>query len=909
MTDFSAIDYKSPKNAFENLIHYGILRESGRYPWGSGENPHQRNKTFLDYVSKLEKDGLSPTEIAKGFDISTTQLRAAKSVAKRKVKAEQLTQIKNMQARGMSNIAIGAKLGMGESQVRALLKPSAQAKTARMDATINMLKDQVEKHKYLDIGTGVEQYVGIPRNQLLNAVAELEEDGYKRQYVKVRQLGTGKDTTVLTLVKEDTPYSEIYRNSDQIGTIAVYSGDKGATFNELQKPRNIDSKRIEVRYGPDGGAAMDGVIQVRRGVEDLSLGDAKYAQVRIAVDGSHYLKGMAMYTDDLPDGVDLRFNTNKEDKGDKLKAMKPQKSDDETNPFGTVIRQLPYTDSNGKAQISAMNIVNSEGTWGEWSKSISTQMLSKQPKVLAEQQLALSLDSKQREFDEVMQLTNPAVKKRLLQGLADDLDSSAVHLKAAALPRQSTQVILPINSLKDNEVFAPNYRDGEKVVLVRYPHGGIFEIPELTVNNRNREARSVIHQAKDAIGINSNVASRLSGADFDGDTVLVIPNNNGSIKTKPPLEGLKNFDPQERYPYYDGMKVMSARTKQIQMGSVSNLITDMTIRKAQDHELAAAVRHSMVVIDAEKHKLNWTQSAKDNGISALRKKYQGRDDKDTPGASTLISRATSPVDVENRRAARVGEGGAIDPATGKLNWVPTGESYVVPAHTRVGRNGETVQVPERTVVKTFKSKQLAEVDDARKLSSGQPIEEVYATYSNKLKVMANQARKEMLTIHNEPVSATAKATYAPELEKFKADLNLVARNAPLERKAQLVANAIVKAKQDANPDMDGDQLKKVRNLAQRDARYRLGAKKVDIEISDRQWEAIQSGAVAPSILDRILDRADLDRVKELATPRDQQKGMTPGMVARARSMMANGYTQSEIAAQLGISTTTLNAAL
>jgi len=908
VTDFSAIDYKNPKNPFEELIHYGILRESGRYPWGSGENPHQRNKGFLDYVSKLEKDGLTPVEIAKGLDISTTQLRAAKSVAKNQQKAAQLTQIKEMRDKGMSNIAIGARLGLPESQVRALLKPTAQAKTARLQNTVDMLKSQVDKHDYLDIGTGVEHYVGISRGQLLNAVAQMEEEGYKRQYVKVKQLGTGKDTTVMVLVKEDVPYSEIYRNSEKIGTIAVYSGDKGKTFNELQKPRNISSDRIEVRYGPDGGAAMDGVIQVRRGVEDLQMGNAKYAQVRIAVDGTHYLKGMAMYADDLPDGVDIRFNTNKEDKGDKLKAMKPQKSDDETNPFGTVIRQLPYTDSKGNTQISAMNIVNSEGVWGEWSKSISTQMLSKQPKALAEQQLAISLEAKQREFDEVMQLTNPSVKKRLLQGLADDLDSSAVHLKAAALPRQSTQVILPINSLKDNEVFAPNYRDGEKVVLVRYPHGGIFEIPELTVNNRNREARSVIHQAKDAIGINSNVASRLSGADFDGDTVLVIPNNNGAIKTKPALEGLKNFDPQERYPYYDGMKVMSARTKQIQMGAVSNLITDMTIRKANDTELAAAVRHSMVVIDAEKHKLNWTQSAKDNGISALRKKYQERADKDSPGASTLISRATSPMDVENRRAARVSEGGPIDPETGKLNWVPTGESYVVPAHTRVTTTGKTVHIPEKTVVKTFKAAQLAETSDARTLSSGQPIEEVYATYSNRLKSMANEARKEMLTIKPTPMSPTAKRTYAAEVDKFNADLRLAARNAPLERKAQLVANAIVKAKQDSNPDMDGDQLKKVRNLAQREARYRLGAQKVDIPISDRQWSAIQAGAVSPNILNQILERTDLDRVKELATPRVKQ-GMTPGMVARARSMMANGYTQSEIAAQLGISTSTLNAAL
>src|SRR5690606_19993621 len=110
------------------------------------------------------------------------------------------------------------------------------------------------------------------------------------------------------------------------------------TLLNIEPPKSIDPKRIEVRYAEDGGADMDGVIQVRRGVDDVSLGGAKYAQVRIAVGDTHYLKGMAMYTDDLPDGVDLRFNTNKSDKGDKLAAMKPLK-DDPDNPFGATISQ------------------------------------------------------------------------------------------------------------------------------------------------------------------------------------------------------------------------------------------------------------------------------------------------------------------------------------------------------------------------------------------------------------------------------------------------------------------------------------------------------------------------------------------------------------------------------------------
>src|SRR5690606_28591941 len=92
-------------------------------------------------------------------------------------------------------------------------------------------------------------------------------------------------------------------------------------FVMTKPPVSVNSKRLQVRYGDEGGEAMDGVIELRRGVDDISLGGKNYAQVRIAVDGDRYLKGMAMYADDLPDGVDLRFNTNKKDTGNKLDAL------------------------------------------------------------------------------------------------------------------------------------------------------------------------------------------------------------------------------------------------------------------------------------------------------------------------------------------------------------------------------------------------------------------------------------------------------------------------------------------------------------------------------------------------------------------------------------------------------------
>jgi hypothetical protein len=666
--------------------------------------------------------------------------------------------------------------------------------------------------------------------------------------------------------------------------ITDYSEDGGRTFLGLEPIKSVKSDRVHIRYHEDGGSEKDGVVELRRGVEDLSLGNAKYAQVRVGVDGTHYLKGMAMYSDSIPKGYDIVYNTNKAKGTPKEKVFKEMK-DDPDNPFGATVRQKHYIDKNGKEQLSPLNIVNEEGDWGKWSKTLSSQMISKQTPALAKKQLGLAFDIKKEEFDEIMSLTNPAVKKKLLDSFADDCDSSAVHLKAAALPRQGAHVILPFPTMKETEVYAPNYRDGERVVLIRYPHGGIFEIPELTVNNKHKEANKTIKNAKDAIGINSKVAERLSGADFDGDTVLVIPNNNRSIKTSSPLKGLKDFDPKEKYPAYEGMPRISSRTKQMKMGDVSNLITDMTIRKANEDEIARAVRHSMVVIDAEKHNLNYKQSYIDNGIADLKKKYQGSA---TSGASTLVSRASSQQRVGIRKES-------IDPETGKKIYTYTGETYTKRTKLKDGT------IKETPVLRTTTSSKMAETDDAFKLSSGTFMEAVYATHANKLKALANDARKESVSTKYISYSPDAKKAYQPEVDSLKAKLNIALKNAPLERQAQILANSVVAAKKQANPNLEAADIKKIKGQAMAEARSRVGAKKHQVEITDREWEAIQSGAISTNTLTQILNNTDLDRIKHLATPRTTVD-LSPAKKAKAKVLLDSGYTQAEIADALGIST-------
>lgn len=878
----------------DELMHYGVLRKSGRYPWGSGDTPNQRNKMFLDHVAELQQKGLTEKQVADGLGLTTTQLRASKAIAKNEQRAALRAQAQQMKDKGMSTVAIGDRLNMNESSVRALLDPAAKERQDILVTTANVLREKVTPESYIDIGAGTERHMGISAEKLKNAVAILEEEGYKTQYVKVPQLGTGKFTTHKILTPPDTSYSEIMKNQDRIKPIQDYSEDGGRSFLGLLPPISVDSKRVAVRYDEDGGTQKDGVIEVRPGVKDLSLGSSRYAQVRIAVDGTHYLKGMAMYSNDLPPGVDLVFNSNKSNTGNKLDAMKPMK-DDPDNPFGSVVRQLTTRDANGKEVVtSAMNIVNEEGAWRKWSKNLSSQVLSKQSPALAKELLDEKFTSKKDEYDEIMSLTNPAVRKKLLQSFSDDLDSSAVHLKAASLPRQGTHVILPINSLKENEIYAPNYNNGERVALIRYPHGGKFEIPELVVNNRHPEARELLGRATDAVGIHSKVAERLSGADFDGDTVLVIPNDRKSIQSAPPLKGLENFDAKKQYPKYEGMKIMADTQKQ--MGDVSNLITDMTIKGATNSQLARAVRHSMVVIDAEKHKLNYKQSYIDNGIAELKKKYQSEPGKKGLGAATLISKASSQERVADRKTRAAKDGGPIDKETGRIVWVPTGETYV-------DKSG-------KTVTRTIKSTKMAEATDARSLISKENtvMENVYADHANRLKSLANEARKSMITTPPVKRNPSAAKTYANQVVSLDAKLNLALRNAPLERQAQLLANATVKMKQDAEPSMTKEELKKLKNLALQEARNRVGAKKASIEIEPLEWEAIQNGAISNNKLNAILNNTNVDHVKQLASPREKL-GLSPATLARAKRMAASDYSNAEIAAHLGISTSTLHDAL
>jgi predicted transcriptional regulator len=871
----------------EHLAHYGILRKSGRYPWGSGGTQEQRSRDFSSYYEGLKKEGMSETEIARGVGLTTTQLRDTKRRAGQIKREDTIRQIEKYKERGLSNNAIAARMGINESSVRHYLAPGQKDKANAVQTTANMLRDQVNEKHMIDIGKGVEAQLGVTKSRLQSAVADLVQEGHSVYNIKVQQLTTNKYTTLKVLAKPGLSREYVQQNRANIQQIQGYSEDHGRSFQQIQKPVSVNSRRIEINYADQGGAQADGVIYVRPGVKDLSIGKANYAQVRIMVDKTHYLKGMAVYKEDLPEGVDLVFNTNKSRTGRKLDAMKEIESDP-TNPFGSIVHQVPG---------SAMNIVGTkqgsgeEGSWDTWQKSLSSQMLSKQNVTLAQQQLDMTFERRLSEFNDINSLTNPTVRKDLLLKFSDSVDAASVHLKAAALPRQANRVLLPVTSIKPTEIYAPTFRNGERVVLIRHPHGGTFEIPELKVNNRNPEARNIIGaNAQDAVGIHHTTAKHLSGADFDGDTVLVISNNKGLVKTTPALDELKNFDPQDyKIPEGSSIPHISAARKQQEMGKISNLITDMSIHGAEPHELARAVKHSMVVIDSEKHGLNFLQSEKDQGILALKEQYQGGARK---GASTLISRASSRTFVLDRKERPASKGGPIDPATGRKVFELTGRQI------KDRKTGKLVDAKIR-------SQKLAETEDPFTLSSGTKMETTYATHSAKLKALANASRKEAVTNTKPiPYSPSAKKSYAKEVDSLNAKLNIAEKNAPLERQAQLLANHSLAMTRQANPGMAPDEAKKVKQIALTEARNRTGAKKDPVIITQNEWNAIQAGAISTSKLTRILNNGDADNIKRLAMPKFQPK-MTSTMKGRAEAMLAAGYTQAEVADHLGVGLTTL----
>lgn len=902
----------------ENILeHYGTKRHSGRYPWGSGDNPYQHSGDFLSRVETLKKQGLSEKDILeainntlpKEYQMGLTEFRIAKQKAGHDRKALEYEQIASLKKDGLGWTEIANKLGMSESSVRSKYNGGIGEKASQAEKIAETLKKEVDKKGMVDISEGANLTLGVSESKLDEAAYILEaEYGYKRYGVGIRQpTNIRQQTNITVLAKPEYDQKYAYQHQDQIDSLGDYhSDDGGDTFTKLRRPASLDSSRVAIRYGDEGGLDKDGVMEIRRGVPDLDLGKSHYAQVRILVDGDHYLKGMAVYSDDLPDGVDVMFNTNKPSGTPKMKVLKEAKSDPD-NPFGAAIKangQSTYIGDDGKEHLSPINKLKEEGDWDTMSRNVSSQFLSKQPKKLIENQLKLTIADYQAQYDEIMHYDNPTVKKKLLNDFADTCEGTSMTLKASAFPGQSTKVILPLNKIKENEAYCPTYENGTQLALIRFPHAGTFEIPIVTVNNKNLHGKRNLGQIQDAIGINAKVAEQLSGADFDGDTVMVIPiSDKVPIKSTRPLKALEGFDPKTAYAVPEGnpnnVRLMKKEEKQREMGVISNLITDMTLRGASEDELARAVKHSMVVIDAEKHKLDYKRSEKENGIQELKEKWQIRVDEEGAthygGASTLLSRRKQTVRVPERRGSV-----HVDKDTGELIYKESGRTFTDPKTGKERLAEDTVSL-------------ISETKDARTLSSGTIQENLYADFSNQLKVMANQARKEAANMKGLQRNPESAKTYAAEVASLKEKYNNMVANKPKERKAMLIANANIKAKiqeQGLDPTIDKKEIKKISSVEMQRARDSVGAsgRKSKVTFTDKEWEAVQAGAISDNMLTKFLNSSDSDEIVKRAMPKAATV-MSTAKMSKAKAMFRSGYTYKEIAMACGVPESTVYSAL
>ena len=946
------------------LMHYGMPRRSGRYPWGSGEDPHQHgSRDFLGRVEELRKSGFTYTDengktwtgdnaVAKSMNMTSTQFRTEYSLAKDERRMLTIARAKSLKEDGLNTSEIARDMGVNESTVRSWFNSESESRMLKARETAEFLKARCKEFEadggMIDVGAGAEIEFNISREKMKQALHILENEGYHVYSGRIPQpTNPGQFTTQTVLCPPGTKHGDIY-DFARVHTVKDYiTRDGGESFEKkFNYPESMDSKRLQIRYKEDGGIDKDGIVELRRGVPDLSLGESRYSQVRILVDGTHYIKGMAVYSDNMPDGVDVVFNTNKKRGTPKMDVLKEIKKDPD-NPFGSAIKdadqggQYWYDPKTGDrvsakhpgAKLGLINKRADEGDWTDWKDALPSQFLGKQSLSMAKKQLNLAKADKLAEFDDICSLNNPTIKKHLLQKFADGCDSAAVNLQAAALPGQKYHVIIPVNTLKDTEVYAPRYNTGDKLALIRYPHGGTFEIPILTVNNRNLTARKIIPpDVVDAVGINSKIAERLSGADFDGDTVMCIPTHDSKGKVKVtnsnPLEDLVGFDPKKyqyngdikvdsdgtKHYYRDGreFRIMTKKGTQTQMGVISNLITDMTLKGAGPKELAAAVKHSMVVIDAHKHKLDYKQSEIDNNIAALHKKYQG---KTTGGAATILSRSKGEATVVKRKGSpHVNMPGTKwydpDKPEGALIWQTDPDATYTYTKTNK-RTGETTVV---TDTRKQKSTKMAEADDAYDLVSDRnnpyPMERAYADYANSMKALANRARKEMVTTGKIEYNKNAANTYAKEVIDLDIKLKNAEKNRTRERAAIRAANADVQSKINAGQldSKDKGEIKKANQRAVTRYRDEVGAvrrSERNIEITDREWEAIQAGAISESKLKRILNNTDTAALRQRATPRTTTT-LSTAKVNMIKRMSSSNYTVAEIAERLGVPASTVS---
>lgn len=136
------------------LMHYGMPRRSGRYPWGSGEDPYQHGSgDFLGRIEELKKTGWqeTPENIMKEFGLTTTQYRNEKAICKNERRALQVATAKSLSQDGLGATEIARKMSemygrdFNESTIRSFLNEKSEKNMNRARETADFLKEKVNE--------------------------------------------------------------------------------------------------------------------------------------------------------------------------------------------------------------------------------------------------------------------------------------------------------------------------------------------------------------------------------------------------------------------------------------------------------------------------------------------------------------------------------------------------------------------------------------------------------------------------------------------------------------------------------------------------------------------------------------------------------------------------------------------
>lgn len=236
------------------LMHYGVARRSGRYPWGSGDNPYQHSGDFLSRVQSLKKSGMSETDIAKTMGLTTTQLRTQMSLAKDERRAVQVATAKDLREKGYSLNEIADKMGFAnDSSVRSLLNENSEARMnqakATADAEVQSKKRDNPDMTKAEIKKASQQALSKARNSVGAKRTSIDITDKEWEAIQAGAISENKLTQILNNTNIDvvrqkaTPRATTSLSTAKQGRISALSAS-GYSTSEIAEALGVSTSTV-----------------------------------------------------------------------------------------------------------------------------------------------------------------------------------------------------------------------------------------------------------------------------------------------------------------------------------------------------------------------------------------------------------------------------------------------------------------------------------------------------------------------------------------------------------------------------------------------------------------------------------------------------------------------------------------